>query len=80
LDDHKVTVYRLRRVESDREISPQHMWGTEEAIATLPGCEPLPETARRVHRKLLDPTGFYFEHAPSPYVNIDEIDPKLSGE
>jgi len=74
LDDHNVTVFRFRRIDSGREISPQHMWGTAEAIATLPGCELRPETARRVHRKLLDVGGFYFEHAPSRYVEIDEVD------
>lgn len=73
MDDHKVTVFRFRRIESGREISPRHMWGTEEAIATLPGCEVLPETARRVHRKLLDPSGFYFEHAPSQFQKIDDV-------
>ena len=71
MPDNKVTVYRFRRIQAGREISPQHMWGTPEAIAALPGCEVIPEASRTVTRKLLE-QGFFFEQAPGNYVDIDE--------
>ena len=69
--DNKIIVYRFRMSEEGREISPQHMWGTPEAIAALPGCVAIPETARAVHRKLLE-QGFFFEQAPGAYIDIEE--------
>jgi hypothetical protein len=68
--ENKVTVYRFRKVEGGREISPQHMWGTAEAIAEL-GAQPIEETARTVHRKLLE-AGFFFEQAAGNYISIEE--------
>jgi len=70
--DQKVTVYRLKSVGPGREIRPRHMWGTREAIASLPDCVPDESSARVVHRKLLDPHGFLFEHTPSVFSEIDE--------
>ncbi len=70
--DQKVTVYRLMYATAGRDIMPRHMWGTREAIATLRDCVPVEESAREVHRKLLDPHGFLFEHTPTPYSEIDE--------
>ena len=70
-DENKVLVYRFRRTEAGREIAPQHMWGTPEAIAALPGCEAIPESARHVHRKLIE-QGFFFEQAPGAYIDIEE--------
>ena len=75
--DQKVTVYRLLYVIAGRQISPRHMWGTREAIASLRDCMPDESSARDVHRKLLDPHGFLFEHTPSTYSEIDE--PPSSG-
>jgi hypothetical protein len=69
--DNKVTVYRFRRIQAGREISPQHMWGTPEAIAALPGCELIAEPSRTIHRKLLE-QGFFFEQAGGNYIDIDE--------
>ena len=73
--DQKVTVYRLRRIAEGRDVSPKHMWGTREAIASLHGCIPDESTAREVHRKLLDSHGFLFEHTPSTFSDIDEPPP-----
>ena len=73
--DQKVTVYRFMYVSAGREISPRHMWGTRDAIATLRDCVPVDATAREVHRKLLDPHGFLFEHTPSNFSDIDEPPP-----
>lgn len=64
-------VYRFARMERGRPISPQRMWGTLEAIATLKDCTPMMETARTVHHKLLE-DGFYFEQVPTSYRHIDE--------
>jgi hypothetical protein len=69
--DNKVIVHRFKRLLGGREISPQHMWGTEEAIAALPGCELIAGTAREVHRKLLE-EGFFFEQANGNYMDIEE--------
>lgn len=72
-EDKKVAVYRFRKVEGGREISPQHMWGTPEAIGDL-GGEPIRESERLVHRKLLE-AGFFFEQAPANYIDIEEDGP-----
>ncbi len=69
--DNKITVYRFRRTQGGRDISPQHMWGTPEAIAALPGCEPILDEPRTVHRKLLE-QGFFFEQAPGAFIDIEE--------
>ena len=66
-----VTIYRFERHDGGRAISPQRMWGTLEAIATLQGCAPVMQSARTVHRKLLE-DGFYFEQTPTAYRTIDE--------
>ena len=73
--DQKVTVFRLVRVAEGRDISPKHMWGTREAIATLRDCAPDESSAREVHWKLLDSHGFLFEHTPSIFSDIDEPPP-----
>jgi len=67
----KVTVYRFRSRCGDQTVAPQRMWGTPEAIATLPQCEPILESGRLVHRKLLE-EGFFFEQVNSSYIPIDE--------
>ncbi len=69
----KVTVYRFRSIGSGPVVSPQRMWGTPEAIATLPDCEPIPGTGRLVHRKLLE-EGFFFEQVDSAYISIEEAE------
>lgn len=69
----KVTVYRFRCLSTRPEVSPQRMWGTPEAIATLNGCEPIPGTGRLVHRKLLE-EGFFFEQVDSSYIAIEEAE------
>lgn len=70
--DQKVTVYRFVRGTQGQGGSPRHMWGTREAIATLDGCVPVESSAREVHRKLLDPHGFLFEHTASTFSELDE--------
>ena len=69
----KITVYRFRSSASGHVVSPQRMWGTPEAIATLPGCELIEGTGRLVHRKLLE-EGFFFEQVDSSYIPIDEAE------
>ncbi len=66
-----VLVYRFRREEPGAKLSPQHMWGTMEAIAQLPDCVPILDSEREVLEKLLD-NGFYFEHVPTVYKDIEE--------
>ena len=56
--------------------SPQRMWGTLEAIASLADCSPLMETERLVHEKLLD-NGFYYEHTASTFQRIDDPSPSV---
>jgi len=68
----KVTVYRFRSTRAGQLVAPQRMWGTPEAIATLADCEPIPETGRLVHRKLLE-EGFFFEQVNSSYIPIEDI-------
>ena len=69
----KVTVYRFRSSCGEQVVSPQRMWGTPEAIATLPGCELIAGSGRLVHRKLLE-EGFFFEQVDSAYIEIDEAE------
>ena len=69
----KVTVYRFRAVCGEQVVSPQRMWGTPEAIATLPHCEMIAGSGRLVHRKLLE-EGFFFEQVDSAYIEIDEAE------
>ncbi len=69
----KVTVYRFRSVSGGRIVAPQRMWGTPEAIATLPDCELIAGTGRLVHRKLLE-EGFFFEQVNSAYIPIEEAE------
>ena len=70
----KVTVYRFRsRGAVGQVVSPQRMWGTPEAIATLADCEMIPGSGRLVHRKLLE-EGFFFEQVDSAYIAIDEAE------
>ena len=69
----KVTVYRFRSTCGGQVVSPQRMWGTPDAIATLPQCEVIAETGRLVHRKLLE-EGFFFEQVDSSYIAIDEAE------
>lgn len=67
-----VTMYRFRYLALGNEVSPRHMWGTREAIATLHECTPLDDTAREISRDLVDLAGFYYEHAPSVFIDIEE--------
>jgi hypothetical protein len=67
----KVTVYRFSRIADGREISPRHMMGTLEAVATLEGCQPISASARVVDVKLLE-GGFFFESTNSIFTHIDE--------
>ncbi len=64
-----VLVYRFSRTERGRPISPQRMWGTLEAIASLADCTPLLETAREVQADLLE-EGFYFEKSSNAVKHI----------
>jgi hypothetical protein len=66
--EQQVTVYRFQRQDG---VAPRHMWGTLDAIAQLDGCAPLMESARAVHRKLLE-AGFLFEQVPSLFIAIEE--------
>jgi len=66
----KVTVYRFRRLDAGREISPRHMMGTPEAIGLLEGCVPILESAREIEGKLLE-GGFYFEDTRSTFTEIE---------
>jgi hypothetical protein len=69
----KVTVYRFRSTGAGQVVSPQRMWGTPEAIATLAQCELIEGSGRLVHRKLLE-EGFFFEQVDSSYIAIDEAE------
>jgi len=69
----RVTVYRFRSVSGGQIVSPQRMWGTPEAIATLPDCELITGSGRLVHRKLLE-EGFFFEQVNSAYISIEEAE------
>jgi hypothetical protein len=71
--DRTVTVYRFRCASRGPEVSPQRMWGTPEAIATLNGCELIPGTGRAVHAKLLE-EGFFFEQVNSAFIPIEEAE------
>ena len=65
-------VFRFTYRTAGRDISPGHMWGTREAIATLRGCLPLEPTGRLIHHELLDPAGFYYEDTPTLFQPIEE--------
>jgi hypothetical protein len=69
----KITVFRFRSMSGGQVVAPQRMWGTPEAIATLPDCELIPGTGRLVHRKLLE-EGFFFEQVNSAYIPIEEAE------
>ncbi len=74
-DSDKVDVYLFRWTGGEgRAYAPLHMWGTPEAIAALRGCTPVPESARKVHPKLLE-GGFFFEQVDSSFVEIEEAHP-----
>ena len=68
-----VPIYRFERIERGRAISPQRMWGTLQAIASLPECRPVMDSVRTVHPKLLE-DGFYFEQVPTSFRHIDEAE------
>jgi hypothetical protein len=70
-EENMVMIYRFERDERGRALSPQRMWGTLEAIASLQDCRPVMDSARTVHRNLLE-DGFYFEQVPTSYQHIDE--------
>ena len=72
MEDNKLEVFRFTYRTAGQDISPGHMWGTLEAIATLRGCSALEGTVRTVHRKLLDASGFYYEETPTLFVAIEE--------
>ena len=71
-EDHNVTVYRFARIVNGLHLCPAHMWGTIEAISGLDRCTPLLETARRIHRKLLE-GGFFYEQTPTAFHYIEEV-------
>ncbi len=75
-DAGTVTVYRFFRNERGRRIEPQQMWGTLEAIKTLPDCEPIRESARAVPASSLA-NGFIFGETDSVSIRIDETDRRL---
>lgn len=64
-------VYRFVFEGAERAISPQFMWGTRDAIATLPACAILEQTERRVEAEELDPLGFYFEQPTGTPLNLE---------
>ena len=70
MNDQEVSIYRLIYSTAGQEISPGHVWGTVEAISTLPCCVPLPATERKVPATMLDANGFLFEHAYADLVEI----------
>jgi hypothetical protein len=69
--DKKATVYLFVRMENGREIAPNQMWGTLEAIASLPNCRPLMESALEVSEAGLE-SGFLFGRADTVSIHIDE--------
>jgi hypothetical protein len=72
----KVTVYRFRKIEEGRVLSPLFMAGTADAIAAL-GGEAIVESAREVEAKLLE-HGFYYEHTPTTALpNVVPLIPPL---
>jgi hypothetical protein len=73
MSDALITVYRFKSVGGGPCISPQRMWGTPEAIATLTECEPILSSAREVHPKLLE-EGFFFEQVDSSYITIEQAE------
>lgn len=72
MDDQKLAVYRFQFKTAGQLISPGHMWGTRDAIATLRDCEPIATTERTVNRKLLDMAGFYYEDTPSLFQKLED--------
>ena len=72
MDKSVAPVYRLTYSTAGQEISPGHMWGTLEAIATLRDCAPLRSSERFVPNEALDAYGFYFEETKSVYLQLDE--------
>ena len=72
MEDRDQQVFRFTYRTAGSDISPGHMWGTREAIATLRGCVPIEDTARSVHAKLLDAAGFYYEETPTVFLAIEE--------
>ena len=66
MDLQLATVYRFTYPAGLQPVSPERMWGTLEAIATLPGCEPLMDERRDVLTIKLDRHGFYFELYDDP--------------
>jgi hypothetical protein len=77
-DDHKLAVYRFQFSKAGQTISPGHMWGTKDAISTLQDCVPIDDSERRVHRKLLDAAGFYYEETASLFQHLDEPEQKAA--
>jgi hypothetical protein len=65
-----IAVYRFKRTDGIREICPQHMWGTREAVAALGGCVLLEETARKVASSELE-GGFFYDIPESASIKID---------
>ena len=67
----ELQVYRFVYEGSYKAISPQHMWGTRQAIASLHACAILEQTERRVAPDELDPHGFYFEQPVGTTVAVE---------
>ena len=72
MEQDQLSVYRFVYTTAGQEISPRHMWGTRDAIATLRECAPIQETERHVDSTLVDRHGFYFEPMPAAAVAFDE--------
>ena len=73
MSDNWVIVYRFSCFVSGQLVSPQRMWGTPEAIASLAGCEPVEGSGRRVHPNLIE-EGFFFEQVDSAFIDIEEAE------
>ena len=73
MEQEYALVYRLMySVVGGHEVSPSHIWGTVEAIATLGDSQPIYSTERRVPRRDLDAAGFLYEHS---YAGIHDVAP-----
>lgn len=66
-------VYRLIYTVAGQEMSPSHIWGTVEAIASMGNARPVYASERQVVRSDLDAAGFIYEHS---YAGIEDIQPQ----
>lgn len=70
--EKKVVVYRFKRLVDGRELSPEHLWGTPDAIAWLAGCTQLEGSAREVPADVLE-GDFYFESFKTIDLKIEDV-------